>query len=217
MNDIVEVKPYEPYSIRSIRMMEEMANFLNVDSICLREVRFLNYFTMDFFSFNELIHKNEDFRIKVRKKCQERQAELDPVEIQKKREEYNQILLEEDFSDLINYRLKSLIQVGDQWKCKETRTYTFSGTQYLTKGKRYNILSLDDRRDGLSDFSFVTDTDLETETCHNSVYSCHSIWRNDKEIWNWHQAFFDLWVEQNPNHPDTEKLAEYCKKQMQKD
>lgn len=104
---------------------------------------------------------------------------------------------ENDFCDLMDYRLKQLIAIGDEVMCCESKTYCFSKKQYLTKGKRYAILTLKD--EGISSFGYTTLTDIPSEVNHGSVHSVKSLWRNGAEIWNWWIAYHNQWLEQTPD------------------
>lgn len=215
----MKVEPYEPFTIRNKRIWEEIAQKLGVNTTILRLVRVKSYYYISFdtYDFFQLIlnPKKEGICEKIRQECQNLQESMTPEEIEKEQKEFDRVFIDVEFSDLMNYRLKALIEIGDQWECRETKHYTFSKIQYMTAGKKYKILSLDDDRKSFSDFSFTTTTDLDNGIDYHSAHSCRSIWRDGKEIWNWHQAYLDLWIEQNPNHPDTKQFTEYCKEQIQ--
>ena len=115
-----------------------------------------------------------------------------------------------DFGDLLNYRLKQLVQVGDEVVSEETKTFCFSGIQYQTQGKRYTIRELNDSRDGLTGFTALTNSDIPTDPIYWNNFGIRSLWRDGKELWNWHLDYLALFKEQNPNHPQTQEMIDHC-------
>lgn len=205
----MQCDPYEKRSVRSKRNWGEAAAHLGVHPAILREAYISRYFgpiqAKDFIS---IIMRKDDkkFVTMVKETCAA--IKWTEAEIAEKEEKTQEAMEDSDFADLMNYRLKLLIEIGDEWLSDETKTYTFSDTQYLTKGKRYTIQTL--RDEGGSEFGLTTTTDLPKETNYTSVHACKSIWRDGKEIWNWHRAYLALWLEQNPGHPQTQEMIDHC-------
>ncbi len=205
----METLPYEPYSVRSKRAWQEIAEILNLHPVIIREAyinkyyqyssSFFDYIKSGKISYANIIEAAEDF------------LEMPDIELDRRQKEWDKCSLENDFCDLMNYRLKDLIEVGDYLVSDETKTFCFSGKQYQTKGKKYKIIELNDDRDGkLTGIHAITDADIKGETIHWCEYGMKSLWRNEKEIWNWQLAYLALHKEQNPNHPQTPELEEQC-------
>jgi len=204
----MKTEPYIKISIIKNQQWRELANSIGLNFVIARKVYIDTFWRcIDFKDFCNIIKRGDsEFIGKIRDAASRLQLSEDDIN-----EEYKlwqEALIEADFSDLINYRLKSLIEVGDEWLCDETKTYTFSGIQYLTKWKRYAITEL--YSDNCSEFSFRTKTDLPEETNYASVFSCKSIWRDGVEIWNWYDAYLSLWLEQNPDHNDKDEMIKHC-------
>ena len=103
-----------------------------------------------------------------------------------------------------------MIEVGDEIVSTETKSYCGSNKQYLTKGKKYRITELDDRNELLlGNFIATTKTDIKGERELVCNYGINSVWRNGVEIWNWNLAYLELWMEQNPGHPETEEMIKF--------
>ena len=201
----MKCKPYEPASIRHKRIWDEAAASLGIHPAILREGFFSRWFTsVGASDFIDLIKRGE---IKVDEFLE---IKLTPEECEAKNTKFESSKLDQDFGDLLHYRLKTIIEVGDYVVANETKTYTFSGTQYLTKGKQYKIIELND--EGGSIFGAITKTDIKGEKNWTSVYGMNSVWRDGKEIYNWNADYLALWLEQNPNHPQTESMIEHCTK-----
>lgn len=199
--------PYVPSSVRSKEAWEDVAKFVGLHPTQVREAYIQRWCAPI---------QSKDW-IKLVKRGDITKADIEEVKISVPEKDWDVFHAEwceagkqNDFCDLLNYRLKQIIQLGDKWVSDETKTYCFSGWQYLTKGKKYTIVSL--AEDGVSDFKAQTTTDLRKERHWIGVHGCRSIWRRDKEIWNWHLAYQALWEEQNPNHPQTELMRKHNKK-----
>lgn len=197
----MNVKPYIPSSERNRIAWENLSQILGVHPVIIREVYFKKWFTgVDIRDFMELVEEGEI------KKDEFAGVELTEEEIQKRQSKFEEHSKERDFSDYLNYFLKGLIQIGDEIVCSETKTYTFSGDQYLTQGKRYKIISLEDFRSNLSGFTAITETDLPGGQSYWSEYGIRSLWREGKEIWNWHASYYTEWIK---NNPDDQKDIEF--------
>ncbi len=194
--------PYVPSSVTNKKAWDEVASILGLHPVVARQVYLDRWYTMDKKDFFALV-RNGEFTKKDFDVVKMTQEELDAEYVS-----WCDAMKERDFSDLMYYRLKQIIEVGDETVCNETKTYCFSGKQYQTQGKRYKIENLYD--EGNSEFRYQTTTDLPTETNWGSFLGCKSIWRGDKEIWNWSIAWLELWKEQNPGHPETASMEEHC-------
>ncbi len=204
----MQVEPYELASVRIKRKWDDIASILKVHPVVLRTVYVERYFVgIDSKDFYRIIVKNSDsdLILGIKEACSK--IKLSKQILAEKQMQWQETLEEENFIDLMHYRLKQLIEVGDEWVADETKTYCFSEKQYLTAGKRYKIILLQD--EGGSEFGVQTETDLPGEINWTSVYGCKSIWRNGEEIWNWNQAYLSLWMEQNPNHPKTQEMINH--------
>ena len=210
----MQVQPYEPKSVWLRRQWTAAADAIGVNPNVLRKVYIDRWFVgMDRKDFLRLctspndIPKNDrggkkGFIATIREECEK----VDLSEEEENRD-IREAWIEADFSDLLWYRLKELIQIGDEFVSDETKTFFSSEQQYLTKGNRYKILTLRDEDGG--EFGFTTETDIPGEINFTSNFSCQSIWRNGEEIWSWKKAYLSLWLEQNPNHPQTQEMINH--------
>lgn len=205
--------PYEKASVRSKRIWREAADKLGTHPAILKHVYIENYCVgIDCMDFIRLVTKPTDgedtkFIAGVKENIVKAMPDW-PLARCEEKERKDQEFQEEhtDFTDLIDYRLKQLIQVGDEIVSNEDKTFCFSGKKYQSAGKRYRITSLDDRRENLTGFHAVTTSDIRGTTISWCVHGIRSVWRKKKEIFNWWQAYHDLWVEQNPDHPQTSEM-----------
>ena len=67
---------------------------------------------------------------------------------------------------------------GDYVVSDEDKTY-LSGGKYQSVGKKYCIKSLSDDRDGLCDFTAITNADMKGERIWWSVHGIKSLWRKE--------------------------------------
>lgn len=203
--------PYKTLAERTKEGYREISKILGLHPVIIREVYFNRWFTgMDIRDFFALIKSGEIKR-----------EEFDGVqftdeEIAKKQRTWNKAVKDNEFSDQLSYQLKQLIEVGDETVCDETKTFCFSNKQYLTAGKKYKIIELNDKRDTLTGFTAITNTDLEGERNWESNHSVRSLWRNNKEIWNWNVAYYNLWIEQNPKDKDNVEFKEHSMRSAEK-
>lgn len=206
----MKCEPYEKSSIRLMRLWTEAAKKLNVAAIVLREVFLSRWWRCmereDFFRYITNPGNDQKLFNSVVEECAK--ISWSPEEIDAKTKDWLRVLDEHQDSDIVHYRLKCLIEVGDEWLCEESKTYTFSEKQYLTAGKRYRIEALTDQ--GGFEFGFQSTTDLKGERHWESVFGCRSIWRGGKEIWNWYQAYLEVFMESNPDHPEMQELIKHC-------
>lgn len=210
----MNVQPYIPHSVRVTKAWKDAATDFSVHPVVLNKAFWdLHFTSMGAVDFLDCLKRDDSkFIQRIREYCNN--LKLTEQQIAEQEASTLEALEEWDFCDLMFYRLKQQVQIYDEWESKETKTYCFSGKQYLTKGKRYAILSLDDDRSELTGFRFCHTTDIPDDKQYTSNYACHSMWRDGKEYWNWHQAYLDLWLEQNPNHPDTQKMIDYTKEKL---
>ena len=216
----MKTEPYEKFADRHNRIWSEAAKVLGVHPVVLREIYIQKWFVgMQSSDFLYLIHNGEqqsnrkqDWRKKVKEECEA--LGWTPEQIAAKQAKSAEFEDDNEFTNILQYRLKQLIEVGDELLSDETKTYCFSEKQYITKGKRYKIVALKDE-DGTK-FGYQTETDLPVEVDYGSNYGVKSLWRDGKEIWNWWQAYHDLWVEQNPDHPKTQEMIDYTKNEIKK-
>jgi hypothetical protein len=197
----MKVKPYEKYSIRSRRRWKEAADKLGIHTVILREIYWQVWFRGVEASYvlDQIISGEWDLQKVLN---DEQMPVMTPEEIAEKDEKQLKAAEDEDFTDLMYYRLKKLIQVGDYVMCDESKTF-LSGGEYVTAGKKYRIKELSDDRDGLTGFTAITTTNMRKEQHWLSHLGVNSLWRGRKEIWNWSTAYFDLYLEQNPDFPKT--------------
>jgi len=208
--------PYEKQSIRGKRRWHQAASFLNMHPALLKEIYLDVWCTGidagDFIDY--VLAGKKGF---TRAELLEHPTKMDnwtKEQLDAKEANSQKWSEESDFCDLLNYRLKQLIRVGDYTIADETKTYCFSKKQYITKGKKYRIRELFDERG--SSFGCRTSTDLPKESNHESVHGIKVLWRNGKEIWNWNLEYLKLWQEQNPGHPQWQKMIEHCTKKAKK-
>jgi hypothetical protein len=206
----MKVKPYIKASVRTKKAWDNLAKMLDLHCTIVREAYFNRWFTsVDFGDFINLIETGEITRDDVIE-AGEDWMEIPVSELDKMLVKKEKASLENDDSDLLHYRCKQLIQLGDEIVSDETKTFCFSGKQYQTQGKRYKITSLDDKRAGLSGFTARTESDIEGEGIWWSSYGVKSLWRDGKEIWNWNLGYLQIFMENNPNHPDTQEMIDHC-------
>ena len=208
----MNVKPYEKYSVRSPKMWKLAADKMGVHPVILRKLYVDRYCApIAARDFIDLILKNKRNRDdqKFADRLVEELAEIKmtPEEIAAKEASSQEAAEAMDFCDELSYRLKQLIQVGDEIVSDENKDFCFSKKQYQTAGNRYKILNLLDNRDGLTDFTAITNADIKGQIWWN-VHGVQSVWRDGKEIWNWWRDYHALFVEKNPNHPQEAELRE---------
>jgi hypothetical protein len=200
---------YEKSSVRSARAWAEAAAPLGVHPVILREFYFDKYCRgvqrRDFFSLLK--------RGGIKPTAEDLATTMTPEEIEAKALAQQKANEENDSCDLLLWRLKQLVEVGDEVMSDETKTFTFSQAQYITQGKRYKITELKD--DGGSEFGFISDTDIEGERNWGSAYGIKSLWRNGVEIYNWNLAYLELFKEENPDHEQTQIMIEHCTRQAE--
>lgn len=207
----MNVKPYEKASVRNARVWKAAADKLGTHPSILSHVYIENYCvgidSRDFIDLCTRPADREDSKFLAGVKEEIAACKMTPQECENKERETREFHEEHtDFTDILDYRLKQLIQVGDEIVSNEDKTFCFSGEQYQTAGKRYKIKSLDDKRENLTGFHVTTTSNIKGETIGWCVHGIRSVWRKKKEIWNWWRAYHDLWVEQNPNHPQTAEM-----------
>lgn len=214
----MQCQPYETLMVRGARRWKEAADGLGVDPTVLQQVYFDHWWrTMQGDDFRYyMTHEDGDqkFRTQVKAQCAELNLTAEAIAAQAKRQA--EIWEEGNDCDEKSHRLKCIIEVGDEWMCDETKTYCFSGVQYLTAGKRYAILSLTDKHPTGPEFSLTTATDLPGEINYISELSCMSIWRDGVEIWNWNLAYLAYWLEHNPDHPQRQEMIDHCTERAKK-
>jgi hypothetical protein len=205
----MKVEPYVPFSTRIKSEWNEVSSFLGLPPVVIRKAYMDRWCRgVSRRQFFDLVKRGEIAKAEFDK------VEMTQAEMDKEQAEWEESMRENDFCDLISYRLKQLIEVGDEVVADETKTYCFSQLQYQTKGKRYKITVLNDEPG--SEFGYQTETDLEGERNWGSHLGCRSLWRDGKEIWNWNRAYLELWKEQNPGHPQTAEMEEYSREHAQK-
>lgn len=209
----MQVEPYIPFSVRNTQKWNDAAADFGVHPVILFEAYIKRYFTgMDSVDFLNLLKRDSERKFvgEVREMCNALASIFTAEQLVDKSAELLAAAIDNGFCDLMHYRLKQIIEVGDEWLCDESKTYCFSGKQYLTRGERYQITKLcDDRCSPLVGFTMTHTTDMPDNFNSASHYSCKSVWRNGSEIWNWYQAYLDLWVEQNPGDPQTQMMVDY--------
>lgn len=217
----MKTKPYKKASEIVAELWDKAAKAIGTTSYCLFEVYLRdNWTSVGAKNFCDGLSKENPDK-KFVESVKEGLSSLTAEEIQvlKEKDEKKQESFagDGDFTDLIYYRLKQMIEVGDEIVSTETKKYCFSNKQYLTKGKKYRITELDDRNELLlGDFIATTITDIKGECDYISNYGIGSVWRKGKEIWNWNLAYLELWMEQNPGHPETEEMVKFCTEQAEK-
>lgn len=206
----MRVRPYELRSVRNKLAWQDIATQLGLHITIVKEAYFSKWCTgVQAIDFISLVKKGEITREQiVEDGCDF--MEMPIAELDRREAEALKDSQDSDFSDLVSYRLKAIVQVGDEVVSEENKTFCFSQQQYQTQGKRYKIASLSDARGGLTEFTAITNADIVNESIHWSSYGIRSLWRNGKEIWNWNLAYLELFKEQNPNHPQTPEMVEHC-------
>ncbi len=207
--------PYELGSIRSKRFWQEIADKLELHVTIIKEARINKYWQTDSRDFGNLIKRGEITREQIMEAASDF-LEMPDIELNRRQMESEKCGIEnDDDMDLLNYRLKQIIEVGDYIVSNETKTFCFSGKQYQTKGKKYRITELNDYRENLVGFTAITTADIKKERIWWSNHGTKSLWRGNQEIWNWHLAYLELFKENNPNHPQTQEMIEHCTKQAE--
>ncbi len=201
--------PYELFSVRRSRRDKELSDKLNLHPVIVREA-YINRWWQSGSYFYDNVMKGEITREEVIAEAKDF-MEMPDVELERRETKWQESSKENDFCDIMNYRLKQIIEVGDYLMSDETKTYCFSKKQYQTKGKLYKIRELSDDRDSpMTGICAITNSDMRNkqDTIHWCHYGIKSVWRGKKEIWNWSLAYFQLWKEQNPNHPQTQEMED---------
>jgi len=199
--------PYEKSSVRKARLWKAAGESVNIHPVILREYYLDEYLGCTASDFISLIKKG---KIKIDPKDLKT---FTPEEILDRESKSQKAAEDNDFCDLLTWRLKNLIEIGDYLVSDENKTF-LSGGKYQTKGKKYKITDLKD--EGGSNFGYVTTADIKGEKIWGSNYGVKSVWRKGKEIWNWNLAYLELWLEENPNHPETEKMIKHCNEGAEK-
>ena len=193
----MHVQPYIPPSARSKEAWQKIADYLGVHPVVARLAWVDCFAGMELSTWMSMVLNGE-------MKDLELSNPFTPEELERKQKSYEDAQEERLLSDTLHYRQKMIVEVGDEVVSYEDKTF-LSGARYQTQGKRYRITSLED--DGLTRFSATTLCDLKKEgPIYWSHYGIRSIWRDGVEIWNWSLAYYELFVEQNPGHPQTEEL-----------
>jgi hypothetical protein len=212
----MKVKPYEKYSIRSTRRWKEAAAKLGLHHIILRKIFFDYWWVLDASQFLDYIDSG---RWDLQKTLNDHPLPtLTEEEIKTEEDRWKKAGEDNDFTDLMYYRLKKMVKVGDYFMSDETKTF-LSGGEYLTAGKKYRIKELSDKRSdhGLVGFTAITTTNMRKEQHWCSHLGINSLWRGRKEIWNWNLAYLELFKEQNPDyhrtHPkEYKEFVKHCEK-----
>lgn len=212
----MNVKPYVPHSVRSKQFWKKLADKLNFHPAFVWEA-YMNKWCCGVGArdFHQLVMTGEITRDEVIE-AGEDFLEVPISELDRRQIEHEKWAKENDFTDLLNYHLKQHIQVGDRIVSDETKTFCGSKKQYQTQGKKYRVLELDDKRDGLTDFTAITNADMKGERIWWGVHGIRSVWRGRKEIWNWHLDYLELFKEQNTGHLQTQEMIDHCSKQAEK-
>ncbi len=204
--------PYELYSIRRARRDKELSDKLNLHPVIVREAYINRWWRCDGSYFYDNVMSGKITREEVIAEAIDF-MEMPDVELERRNQKAIGAQKENDFCDIMNYRLKQLIEVGDWLMSDETKTYCFSKKQYQTQGKKYKIISLNDEKaNPMTGICAITNSDMKDkrDTIHWCEHGIKSVWRKGKEIWNWNLAYLALHKEQNPNHPQTAQLEEQC-------
>lgn len=114
-----------------------------------------------------------------------------------------------DSGDRLNFELKGVIEIGDEWEAGESASF-LSGGEYITKGRRYRITDFADR--GFGDFSVLVTTNFPAPD--NKHWVCaegiRRVFRDGRLIWDWKAAWVRQWNARNPDNlypADAETLA----------
>jgi len=199
--------PYEPRSVRSERYWSNLSEKTGIHQTILRKAK-LDLFVWEASRFADMLLK-EDL---VANEPELFETGMSIEELDAKLEKSRAAAREHDDVDLMHYKLKQLVEVGDQFLNDETKTF-LSGGEYLTAGKFYLIKTVSDSSDGVpTEFSFTSTCNMAKETNWGSSLGIKSLWRGGKEVWNWYTAYFENYA---ANHPETpadklEELRVHC-------
>jgi hypothetical protein len=179
---------YVPLSERTAAMFEQAAGILAIDGPTLQALFLVDWIrTLRSKNFCELISSGS-------LKAEQVVKGLDRPDI----ELYKKTVADESENALSNARdrrsfeLKKMIKIGDEIVAEETRTF-LSGGEYITKGGRYPIISIDDQ--GYGDFTVRHKTNLPAPDDQTITNNCgiYFLYRAGKEIWSWHEAWKKDW------------------------
>jgi hypothetical protein len=204
----MKVDPYIPLSVRTKAAWKRAGEILGLHPVVVREGFLQDWFrVMESKTFFTLLESGEI------KKEEFDSVKFTDEQINEKQKIWDDALKESEDTDLMDYELKQLIEVGDEILSTDTKKF-LSGGEYITTGKRYKIKELHD--DGLTGFSAITSTNMKGERNWECVHGVRSLWRKGKEIWNWNIAYFEMFKRMNPNHPQTKEMEEHCLIQAEK-
>jgi hypothetical protein len=115
----------------------------------------------------------EKFHIPPLEHCQESQQVIEIT---------NEVL---DELDQQNYKLKQVIEIGDEILAEENRTF-LSGGEYITKGEWYVVQELIDN--GHIDFTAITSCNMPEERNYQGVWGISVVRRNGVVIFDRHNC-----------------------------
>jgi len=200
-------QPYEPRSVRSERYWSNLSEKTGIHQTVLRKAK-LDSCIWEASRFADMLLK-EDLKTKEPELFE---TNMSIEELDAKLEKSRDAAREHDDMDLLHYKLKQLVEVGDQFLNDETKTY-LSGGEYMTAGKFYLIKTVSDDSEGVpTEFGFTSTCNMVKETNWGNSLGLKSLWRGGKEIWNWYTAYFESYAERHPETPadKLEELRVHC-------
>lgn len=193
---------YVSRSQRSREAWAKTAAKLRIPSDVAREVYLSRFCTgIDSRDFHQLVERGEFTRKIVMdgqtvKEVQDKIAAREADRIAKKRPS----LTDEDLDngDRLNFEVKGVLEIGDEWESDETKTYCFSSGEYITKGKRYEITGFKD--EGFGSFTIVTKTNFPAPDDRHwvSSHGVRRVFRAGKLIWDRKAAWIRDWTARHP-------------------
>lgn len=176
----METQPYITHAERAKARWTRVGELLGVSPDLAQEIFLQRFFTvMNSYDFQHWLETEQDAKEVVLSRAK-------GVTLPEPMSAVESALSDEIIEEISrkNYDLKSLIEVGDEILAEDTKTF-LSGSEYLTKGKWYQVLSLEERpSDGLTDFTGITATNMPKERNFFGAHSVTVLRRNGKVIWN---------------------------------
>jgi len=176
----MKTKPYVTHAERAKVRWTKVGELLGVSPALAQEVFLQCFFrVMDPYDFQDWLETEQDAKEKILSRAK-------GITLPKPMSAAESALSDEIIEEISrkNYDLKCLIEVGDEILAGSTETF-LSGGEYITKGKWYRVLSLEERpSDGLTDFTGTTTTNMPKERNFFGAHSVTVLRRNGKVIWN---------------------------------
>ncbi|MGO8750595.1 MAG: hypothetical protein ACLQNE_31995 [Thermoguttaceae bacterium] len=179
----MKTEPYIPLAQRQLAFWTKVSDILGIPPDDAREVYIQCWCSgMDSKDFLRCL---ETGRL-TKEQVLERAQHMKPKSPQGETDERSAVI--DDIIDEIhqeideeNYRLKQIIEVGDEVLAGENKRFLTSG-EYITAGKWYVVQHLHDQ-EGMTDFAVVTSTNIPGENNWENQFSIKVLRRQGQVIW----------------------------------